>query len=102
MTVIDRLRVITSHGVRAFVKSGGRLKFVPIEHDGAEAWLVRGITPEGEEMPIMLSRAGTPKILGTASAVYGYHKKMCPHEDAVLIPHHPRKSDTPPDDADTD
>lgn len=93
MVEIEQLKVITSHSVKMFVENGGRLKFQAMEYDGASVWLVIGINKSDEELPVVLSRAGTPKILNTAAAVYSYHRRMCPDESYVIIPHHPRKFD---------
>lgn len=84
----DRPKVIASNAVRSFVSGGGTLRFVAVEQDGAKRWAVVAVSAEGEELPVMLSHALAPKLLHSPSAVHSYHRKICPHEPAVLIPHH--------------
>jgi hypothetical protein len=89
--------VISSNGVRTFITAGGTLRYVPVEEDGVQKWALVGVTPAGEELPVILSRTGEPRMFFSANAIVTYHQSLYPDDGGVFIPYHEKPGPADPE-----
>lgn len=95
--------VIDTHAVSTFIKMGGTLRFVAVgEGGGRVSYTVVGITPNGDELSIVLPKTGKPRVFRSADAAVAYHASHFPYADTVTLPHHPRRESTVETDSDID
>jgi hypothetical protein len=83
-----RPRVISSNAVRTFIHGGGKLRYEPVDDGGGERrrWELIAVTPEGEQLPVVVARTGEPRVFLSANAVVAYHEQMFPDAEGVFIP----------------
>lgn len=85
---MDSSQQLVSNYVRSFVEQdGGSLRFAPIrDEDGRMCWELYGISPDGVERKVMLSKTGKPRIFKSSDAVIAYWQDLYPEASEVTIP----------------
>lgn len=79
-------RVLTSDGLRAFIATGGRLRFKPfLGDDGKHYWEMLGVGADGEEQPVFEGRTGEPRIVKSTRGVIGYWRLYHPEDLEIPV-----------------
>lgn len=79
-------RVVTSDAIPAFIKRGGKLKYLPIHTSSGWNWELWAISPDASRTHVVSSKTGEPRVFKTADAVLAFHLRQYPYASGLFIP----------------
>ena len=79
-------RVITTDGVLRALEAGGQIQYRPNIRNNKREWALWARYPDEEFVHVISSKTGEPRVFKTSDAVVGFHLRVFPDSECVIVP----------------